>query len=104
MPAEKDRTSESAAHLADSDATIASAIRALCKARGPAKTICPSEVARRIAEEGTRSETYWRELMPAVRRVAGELVRAGEISATQKGAPVDPVTARGPIRLGLRSH
>jgi hypothetical protein len=35
--------------------------------------------------------------LPEVRRVAAML----PLRATQKGAPVDPVTARGPIRLGL---
>jgi hypothetical protein len=35
--------------------------------------------------------------MPEVRRVAATL----PLVATQKGAPVDPLTARGPIRLRL---
>jgi hypothetical protein len=34
--------------------------------------------------------------MPEVRRVAAEL----PLRATQKGRAVDPMTARGPIRLG----
>jgi hypothetical protein len=35
--------------------------------------------------------------MPEVRRVAAML----PLLATQKGRPVDPLTAKGPIRLGL---
>lgn len=70
------------------DARIAAAIRALCAERAP-KTICPSEVARALAAD-------WRPLMPRVRAVAAGLP---EIEATQRGVPVDPVAARGPIRL-----
>ncbi|MEO0931849.1 MAG: DUF3253 domain-containing protein [Pseudomonadota bacterium] len=51
---------------------------------------CPSEVARRLADD-------WRPLMPLVREVAADMP---EIIATQKGVPVDPLLAKGPIRLG----
>jgi hypothetical protein len=60
----------------------------LAAARSP-KTFCPSEAARALA-------TNWRPLMPEVRRVAATL----PLVATQKGHPVDPLTAKGPIRLG----
>ena len=73
------------------DDDIAAAITALTAARGD-KTVCPSEVARRLAED-------WRPLMPAVRRVAGAMPG---VVATQGGIPVDPVAARGPIRLRRR--
>ncbi|MEO1745267.1 MAG: DUF3253 domain-containing protein [Pseudomonadota bacterium] len=66
--------------------------------RGAGKTICPSEVARGLAA----SEDAWRAMMDEVRQVAGELRRDGLIDVTQKGSPVDPLTARGPIRLGLK--
>ena len=65
------------------------------KDRGAGKTICPSEVARAFSED-------WRPLMPEVRDVAADLLARGEIAVTQRGAPVDPLTAAGPIRLGLR--
>jgi hypothetical protein len=61
--------------------------------RGRAKSLCPSEVAKAMAPED------WRALMPEVRRVAADIP---EIMATQNGVEVDPVTARGPIRLRLR--
>ena len=73
------------------DALIADAIRDLAYRRGRGKTFCPSEVARALAVD-------WRPLMPDVRRVAYAL---DEIVATQKSALVDPLTAKGPIRLGL---
>lgn len=60
-------------------------------ARGE-RSVCPSEVARALAED-------WRPLMPAVREEAGALLDAGELRVTQKEADVDPRTARGPIRL-----
>ncbi|MEM9972112.1 MAG: DUF3253 domain-containing protein [Pseudomonadota bacterium] len=77
--------------MAVSDQEIAAAIMALAEARGPTKSFCPSEVARRLADD-------WRPFMPEVRRVAAGL----PLLATQKGAPVDPVAAKGPIRLSLR--
>lgn len=62
--------------------------------RGVGKTICPSEVARSLAED-------WRPLMPDIRAVAAVLAEQGQIRATQKGRRVDLRAARGPIRLGL---
>ena len=75
------------------DDTIAKALMAFAEARGPDKTFCPSEVARHLAAD-------WRPLMPEVRRVAANL----PLRATQKGRPVDPLTARGPIRLSIVSR
>ncbi|MEM6638160.1 MAG: DUF3253 domain-containing protein [Pseudomonadota bacterium] len=51
-------------------------------------SFCPSEVARDLAED-------WRPLMGDIRRVAADL----GLKATQRGATVDPILARGPIRL-----
>ena len=63
----------------------------LAHARGAGRTFCPSEAARRLADD-------WRPLMDRVRRVAADT----DLMATQGGVPVDPVSAKGPIRLGLR--
>ena len=57
-------------------------------------TFCPSEAARRVAA----GEAEWRALMPLVRAVAREM----GLRATQGGVEVDPVAARGPIRLARR--
>jgi len=73
------------------DAAIADAILDLAHRRGIGKTFCPSEVARALS-------TDWRPLMPKVRAVAATL----PIFATQKGVAVDPIAAKGPIRLGLK--
>ena len=71
-----------------SDDEIRAVLLALAQERGPEKSFCPSEAARRLAEE-------WRPLMPRIRTIAG----AVGLRATQKGRPVDPETAAGPIRL-----
>ena len=75
-----------------SDEGIAAVLTDLALRRGRGKTFCPSDAAKALSPD-------WRPLMADVRRVA-----AGhpDVVATQRGVPVDPVTARGPIRLGLR--
>lgn len=72
---------------------IAQTILDMTAARGPHKSICPSEVARRLAPED------WERLMEAVRHVAYELCIQRRIRVTQKGKDVDLATVRGPIRL-----
>ena len=76
--------------MTPSDNAIADVLLDLAHQRGVGKTFCPSEAARRLSDD-------WRPLMPEVRRVAAQL----DLLATQRGLPVDPVTAKGPIRLGL---
>ncbi|MGJ3249040.1 MAG: DUF3253 domain-containing protein [Elainellaceae cyanobacterium] len=65
------------------------------RARGFEKSICPSEVARALGGED------WRSLMDAVRQVGAELREEGLIVALQKGHPVHPLQAKGPIRFKL---
>ncbi len=73
--------------------TIEDAILALTDARGPAKTICPSEAARAIGG------AHWRALLPEVRRTAVRLALAGSIEIVRKGKPVDPRDFKGVYRL-----
>ncbi|PRY95581.1 uncharacterized protein DUF3253 [Hasllibacter halocynthiae] len=75
-----------------SEAEVRSALLALAAERR-GRTFCPSEGARRLAED-------WRPLMPLVRTQAARLAREGRLVATQGGAKVDADAARGPIRLG----
>ncbi len=63
--------------------------------RDPGKTICPSEVARRL------QPSDWRPLMEPTRAVASRLIKAGQLEATQAGQVVSIETAKGPIRLRL---
>ncbi len=41
--------------------------------------------------------------MDATRAAARELAEQGEIEITQKGAPVNPSSFKGPIRLRLKA-
>lgn len=70
------------------EAAIAAVLLRLAAERGPQGSFCPSEAARALAPD-------WRPLMPEVRRVA----KALGLRATQRGVAVDPVAARGAIRL-----
>lgn len=76
------------------DDCLRRAILRLARERGDDRTFCPSEVARRLADD-------WRPLMPRIRAVAGALADEGRLEATQRGRPVDARAARGPIRLRL---
>jgi hypothetical protein len=66
----------------------------LTAARGPGKTICPSEAAKAAAGPD------WNRFMPLVRQVAIVLARAGRIVITRRGKPVDPDDFKGVYRLG----
>lgn len=82
--------------------TIRETILALVQARGPQKSICPSEVARALVEnQGTDDHEQWRAQMDAVRAMAHRLAEEGRIIVTQKGETVDIRTAKGPVRLQL---
>jgi len=72
---------------------IAATILRLTAARGPAKSICPSEVARALGGAD------WRPLMGAVRAAAAGLAREGRVEILRKGRPVAPEAMRGVIRL-----
>lgn len=67
----------------------------LARKRGPGKTFCPSEIARHVEPHN------WRARMEEIRSVGQELVADDFLLCTQKGNPVDPKGAIGPIRFGL---
>jgi hypothetical protein len=70
------------------------AILELARARGPAKTICPSDAARAVGGES------WRDLMADAREIARDLARSGDVEISQKGEVLDPDQPwRGPIRI-----
>ena len=77
-------------------ADIRTTILTLAGAAGPAKSICPSEVARALATE-------WRSLMGAVRAEAVTLTREGKLQILRHGRPVQDLDAlRGVIRLRIK--
>lgn len=71
----------------------------LTEARGPQRSICPTEVARAL--ETTPGEA-WRARLGAVRRSAALLAGEGRIDILHKGKPIDPSSVRGVIRLRIR--
>ena len=73
---------------------IETEILRLTEACGPAKSICPSEVARALDPE-------WQKLSSAVRRAAIRLAEAGQIDILRKGKRVEPAGVKGVIRLRI---
>ncbi|MFJ9080408.1 DUF3253 domain-containing protein [Streptomyces sp. NPDC102278] len=78
------------------DRRLERAILELLERRAPTATICPSDAARAVY---AGDDDGWRALMEPARSAARRLVEAGEVEITQAGRPVDPATARGPIRI-----
>ena len=76
-------------------AAIEAMILQLAAARGPAKSICPSEAARALGDD-------WQGLLGEVRRAAGGLGKSGRLGILRKGHAIDPNAIRGVIRLRIR--
>lgn len=75
---------------------LRTAILELARARGPAKTICPSDAARAVGGDD------WRDLMDDARETARDLARRGDVEITQRGDVLDPDAPwRGPIRIRI---
>ena len=76
----------------------------LLSARAHPKTICPSEVARALSQDGLKAAdaSDWRDLMPTIREMLWELRARGEVEVLQKGEPVPEdiqlQDVKGPIR------
>lgn len=90
--------------VTEPDPGLERAILSLLSERGPGKTICPSEAARSVAATAGHATGSWRALMEPAREAAARLAASGRIDVTQKGEVVDIETARGPVRLRLRSE
>lgn len=65
----------------------------LAEERGSDSSFCPSEAARKLAENN------WRDLMSEVRREAAAMEAEGKLQVLQKGREVDINIAKGPVRL-----
>ena len=72
----------------------------LLAVRGADKTICPSEVARRMAELAGYPER-WQAWLNRTRATAILMAERGSLVISQRGQRVDPANVRGAIRLGL---
>jgi hypothetical protein len=75
------------------DRDLEAAIERLLAERAPGASICPSEAARAVGGDD------WRQLMEPARAAARRLQAEGRAVITQGGRPVDPSTAKGPIRV-----
>ena len=85
-----------------SDEQIEAALLALIVQRGKQSSACPSEVARALAPDD------WRDLMPRVRQMAGQMALRGllDISQGDKSVPATSLPHgpwKGPIRVRLPS-
>jgi hypothetical protein len=76
------------------DRALERAITELLTHRAATATICPSEAARAVGGDD------WRALLEPARAAARRLEARGQVVISQRGRPVDPSTARGPIRIG----
>lgn len=77
------------------DCELEAAILQLLFDRARGASICPSEAARVVGG------AEWRPLMEASRAAGRRLQNDGQVVITQAGRPVDPSTAKGPIRIRL---
>jgi hypothetical protein len=75
------------------DRDLEAAIVDLLAHRAGGASICPSEAARAVGGED------WRDLMEPARAAARRLQTDGRVVIQQGGRPVDPSTAKGPIRI-----
>ena len=84
---------------------IAQRIFELLEARGPGKSICPTDAAQALqAAYGKPSapKDAWRRYLAPVRQQALHLARQGRLLILRKGKPVDPhKPVKGVIRLAL---
>ena len=70
-------------------------VLALLADRAEAATICPSEVARRLAADDGAA---WRDMMPAVHAAVDRLVREDRVRLSWKGRGMPG--RHGPYRIG----
>jgi hypothetical protein len=75
------------------------AILDLVMERGPEKSICPTDAARRLA--GNPADEAWRSKLSPIRLAAQRLAKAGRIDILRKGKKIAPEDARGVIRLRI---
>jgi Protein of unknown function (DUF3253) len=80
------------------DDAIEADLLARVAARGPGKSICPSETARGL---GGSSPDEWGPLMGPIRRIAVRLAGEGRLVILRKGRVVDPERFKGVYRLAL---
>jgi hypothetical protein len=94
-------------HNAELEAAILELLHERATTTSSDKSICPSEAARLVGGRAQRGPAKqptraWESLLEPARAAARRLAAQGKILITQHKHPVDPSTAKGPIRLHLR--
>lgn len=79
-------------------ANALSAIQALLHERAQGTSICPSEVARRLARDGAD----WRKFMPIVHASVDEMIGKGGVTISWKGQKLK--NREGPYRISLPTN
>jgi len=74
---------------------ISTTILSVATQRGPEKSTCPSEIARKLFPDD------WRNHMKNVRNVAIDLHNQGKVMITQKGIAIDVNHIKGPVRIKI---
>ena len=77
------------------DSDLETAIMRLLSEQPRGATICPSDAAQAVGGD------EWESLGEAARAAARRLSADGRVVIIQSGRPVDPSTAKGPIRIRL---
>lgn len=78
------------------DQAAETAILTLVEARGPGKSICPTEAAQIL------SDADWRRRLPEIKQAAIRLAKSGQVWILRKGKPVDPDDFKGVYRITVR--
>lgn len=78
------------------ESDLESVILQLARARGPDKSICPSDAARAV---GQARGVDWHGLLQPARRAAVRLAMEGRAVILRKGRPVDPTDFKGVYRI-----
>ena len=97
MATRRDGQTQSTPPVPDGE-VLRAAILALAAARGPGRTICPSEVARTLLGP---NETQWRRAMKPIRAEAVRLADEGRVVLKRRGRPVDPHDFKGIYRIAI---
>ena len=85
--------------MTTTDERLERTILDLTGARGPDRSICPSDAARAVGGDD------WRDLMARTRAVARDLARRGRVEVTSRGRVLSPDdTWHGPVRIRVASR
>ncbi len=82
--------------LRPSEEAVEAAVLEVAAAAEKGRSVSAEDVARAVAPG-----PQWQGTLPAVRRAAIRLAKAGKLVIYRKGKPVNPDELRGVFRLGL---